>query len=205
MLFTHATENKEESRYQQKLLDHSVLILRGGKLKCKLQISAGLFSSVFSPPTDCILFLAIKTLTDLAPPSLITWPAAARVFVPNVWNIFLWWEETIWVQCTNTKVQLVDLEDLFFKQTGQGRRFARILAMDSFHEFYFHRHLAKIYLAFICLPEIGGIFNFYHIIQQGRNDCQQFFPNSLIYLKYFQYTSERQLWLTNGNIWMQSL
>ena len=84
------------------------------------------------------------------------------------------------------KPELVDLEDLFFKQTGQGRRFARILAMDSFHEFYFHRHLAKIYLAFICLPEIGGIFNFYHIIQQGRNDCQQFFPNSLIYLKYFQ-------------------
>ena len=119
--FTCATKNKEESRYQQKLLDHSVLILRGGKLKCKLQISAvfGLFSSVFSPPTDCILFLAIKTLTDLAPPSLITWPAAARVFVPNVWNIFLWWEETIWVQCTNTKVQLVDFRIHFLSKQAK--------------------------------------------------------------------------------------
>ena len=79
----------------------------------------GLFSSVSSPPTDCILFLAIKTLTDLAPPSLITWPAAARVFVPNVWNIFLWWEETIWVQCTKTKVQLLDLRIHFLSKQAK--------------------------------------------------------------------------------------
>ena len=111
-----------------------LLILRGGKSKnanCKY-LRPFFHLSLVHLQIAHILFFAIKTLTDLAPPSLITCPLQLPEFLFQMCV-----EHLFMVRRNNMGAGHYTHKSATEKQIGQGRRFARFLAMDSFHEFYF--------------------------------------------------------------------